>query len=1426
MAHSQRASIAPRLTILMALVMLAGLLPIPTQLSPTAAAGQVTNFGNSGMPSEVNISFQSSGYDTSTTLKMSANSVVSEASLQVNGWPSASGERPRTIGIDVGDDGDLEWAYGGPGNGSFGHLTELSNGWKRVGLNLSSGANNSYSLRLPANASITSANLNISSLSEMTLSGGDIRDSYLHQPNSQFGNNTHKSCNYGNATHVVVGKTQWSNWHNYRGVFWFNLSTLPMATVLDANLSFWVDDVVNHASNGQPVTRQYSYDLHPLLKDWQEGMEVNLPVQQAPGVTWNDAIDNLTGSDFAWSSPGASGTADRGAAVASLIDSPANLEQTWMGFNSTTLTDLVQGWANGSVQNRGLLMVGDETTNKPQGSMIKITSSENSSHSPRLHIVFEGSDDVTAGIDVGDDGSFEWSHAGPLGNGSSIPDISATLNSLLANATTSFVDDWGNEFVDIQLNITGNATLVIGDIDIRYDWSPTITTSQGVDFASELNQHLTNLTADSTGNVTIPINVSSGSGGVIQLSQLLINTGDRAPSIGSFILPTETMLPDGRYYTLGLELTSYQGLSNLSWVALTPQLADTTSRPTLIYSHINGTAWVDDTAGFISNISSSWQALNQDTGRMEWSIQVSWDWLPAEDILWEARVGTIDSLHTERISTATTDHERRVEIDSFNLWDETVPTMGGPEIFDDEWVAGADSLRVSGTVRFLNESNRPLAGEVQIELENVSGNGSIDSTGAFSIQTQAPNENRYSGFTITASIVGNLDRTPNGLATRTFKIDATLPGLQVNSPTGQRVLPSIEQLFNITIDDTIGIDDGSLRLRWWSEARHDDGDGVAEIEEYGSLPLLRDGLSDNFHATYDDTDNNHGQLVSLFVEGGDIAGNSLLGGAAGRTQDLLHYITLVPSPPTIHNAFFSPAGDDHIVPSYSNWLNVTLNDVNGLEDIEGITIDFGQGIQLDWLQNGELISNDVDIIVESFSLTADTDDVSGSGGSGSAGGLSQSRLHLNVSFSMSPNFTPILDSGIIEIHVSDSSGVRTLGAGLTWQFNADIMLVDYSVVLLADGMLLTDDDYVSAGSRLTMSGRVRYSVADLAPPLDSYDIRLDVPLDSPLPVAADPSGSFSGEMDALGSGLYSVTLRVRQGAGEVEPEPTPVRLILDDTAPKVVANEPNFIAANVTEVSLMFSVEEMDSGLSNQSVPIACSIRRGFDPIGEAILGNATQMLAGEVSRYLVNLSFEPMEAGDTLECVIEMNDLAGNSISGLGATLSWPLALPIVETRPDFIISSVTIFPLEPVFGEATLVNVTIVNIGNFTDESCLVILQAFGEKIANESFVLPRGTSSTTISFPWNPDWLGEMKLMVVVDSDDLIEERNENNTRTVSVLVTEPVKESFLASTGRIAGTGLIGILALIGVGATMMFLRSRDGGEEYEDYSEYVEDDANL
>ena len=154
-----------------------------------------------------------------------------------------------------------------------------------------------------------------------------------------------------------------------------------------------------------------------------------------------------------------------------------------------------------------------------------------------------------------------------------------------------------------------------------------------------------------------------------------------------------------------------------------------------------------------------------------------------------------------------------MEIVDFHLRDETAPSDGGPEIFEDEWVAGGDLLRASGVVHFLDESSSPQPGDIRVELENVSGNSSTDLSGAFSINSVAPNTNYYDGFTVTAKIAGPFDSTPEGDGERLFNIDATDPGMMLNSPLGDRIIPSTQQLFNVSIAHSIGIDEGTLRLR-------------------------------------------------------------------------------------------------------------------------------------------------------------------------------------------------------------------------------------------------------------------------------------------------------------------------------------------------------------------------------------------------------------------------------------------------------------------------------------------------------------------------------------------------------------------------------------------------------------------------------------
>ena len=188
--------------LLLALLMLGSFPVVP------ADAGSTTHFGNSASQTTILLDFNGAGYDSSTNISIGASSVITTAALDIRGLANSSGERPEIIGLDIGDDGDMDWFWGGPGNGTYGHLDEFSNGYKRAGLNMSTGSNSSYHIRLPINATITSASMQFSTLSELTISGSDVRDSYLHKPHPQYGNTTHADSNYGNQSTTLVGKTE------------------------------------------------------------------------------------------------------------------------------------------------------------------------------------------------------------------------------------------------------------------------------------------------------------------------------------------------------------------------------------------------------------------------------------------------------------------------------------------------------------------------------------------------------------------------------------------------------------------------------------------------------------------------------------------------------------------------------------------------------------------------------------------------------------------------------------------------------------------------------------------------------------------------------------------------------------------------------------------------------------------------------------------------------------------------------------------------------------------------------------------------------------------------------------------------------------------------------------------------------------------
>ena len=742
-----------------------------------------------------------------------------------------------------------------------------------------------------------------------------------------------------------------------------------------------------------------------------------------------------------------------------------------------------------------------------------------------------------------------------------------------------------------------------------------------------------------------------------------------------------------------------------------------------------------------------------------------------------------------------------MEIISLQVDDETYPTDGASDLQNGEWVAGGDNLSCTGAIRFLGTNSFPMSGDVVVELVNLTGNSTTDSNGVFNIITQVPDINYYNGFTFGAHLVSSYDVTPAESAQLTIFIDSTAPGIQVNSPLGERVQPNHQNLFNVSIADSVGLPD-ILAFYWWVESVHDDGDGVPELSEYSYKDLMRQVNTDYFHASFDDTSNSEGQMVSLFIEGTDYAGNAIDGGGHGFEQDLIHFSSLVPSPSNLMSTTLEYSHASVIVPTNPVWLNFSLQDDNLIEDIELVKVDFGQDIEFSWNSDtNEIFTNEIYLYPEQFIMSGDG-----------------TTIDIKIQFVASPWFDPVSKYGDITLHVQDSSGTHTFDTGFGWNFNSDIHLSGFTASNSAaiNGIILEQNAWVSLGSTLNVSGIISYANSEISPPIECYSAELKSPSGNKYSVGVDEYRVFSGSMIIHSNGIYEVELELMCGDSQIIPSTNSITLRVDENPPTLVANVPSIISANSTELSLQFDISEPDSGLAPGNILLDCSIRQDINTVGDTFAVIAEPIFEGAVSRYRANISTDPFVEGDHLECWMNLVDVAGNPLEGKGSSYAWPIELLVVEQRPDLVSYELGVFPNPPTVGELTLFNVTIANLGQKTDEEFIVSIWVFDEEIGNSTTRFLGGRTTTTVSFEWKMDWVGELEIVIMVDPDNAILEQDETNTWKYEIQVDDEARPSIFES-NIVAVTGTTTVLLLATIFA-LLYLRNRNIGDDYEEWDE--------
>ena len=115
---------------------------------------------------EKRLGFVSAGTDKSASLGIPNGARVASAKMNITGQPYTTGgtDYPENVTIDVGNDGNIEWAYRGKGYGDLGLQNEFTSGGLNTTMMVGSNATNSTYFHLPYGADVLSASCTVRSL--------------------------------------------------------------------------------------------------------------------------------------------------------------------------------------------------------------------------------------------------------------------------------------------------------------------------------------------------------------------------------------------------------------------------------------------------------------------------------------------------------------------------------------------------------------------------------------------------------------------------------------------------------------------------------------------------------------------------------------------------------------------------------------------------------------------------------------------------------------------------------------------------------------------------------------------------------------------------------------------------------------------------------------------------------------------------------------------------------------------------------------------------------------------------------------------------------------------------------------------------------------------------------------------------------------
>ena len=414
------------------------------------------------------------------------------------------------------------------------------------------------------------------------------------------------------------------------------------------------------------------------------------------------------------------------------------------------------------------------------------------------------------------------------------------------------------------------------------------TTRGGATFVKAFNDLIPDT---GSGSVTIPVNINSQASGIVVLERFSVTYTINTVNLDITIPDGEILHERNEPYEVITRHIVGDGANNYIQSATLSFLASPASNaPTLEWQEGDIFPSPNDPEDWVDIDPSSWSVLNNGILEIHWLFSITSNFPDQENVRFSTNC--LDNTGTNGYSPTPLSSDTGLRVNnSFGLGWLNIRDNDGEitstDVEDGSWVAAGETLHFQGAMWFADSTDAPKDSAFDVRVSqngfvNANWRDTSNTNGSFFISIQMPDIDVESGLTYEIQTYNERDSTmvlaSNSDWFRTYKVDATAPENLETYPLNDAYEAADEsQKVMVKVSDSVG-DPTELTLYYWVEADHDlNRNGEADSSEYATKVVVNESQAEmkTFSATIDHSRNPNMGRVSYYWDGGDRAGNPL-----------------------------------------------------------------------------------------------------------------------------------------------------------------------------------------------------------------------------------------------------------------------------------------------------------------------------------------------------------------------------------------------------------------------------------------------------------------------------------------------------------------------------------------------------------------------